>query len=221
MRNRKIRIALPERTGNADNYAEALKALGAETVFAGTDAGAQAFDGLLLPGGADLDPARYGQENTASEGIDGLRDAQEFGLLDRFVREGKPVFGICRGHQIINVYFGGTLIQDLPSAVRHSRMGGREDKVHGCEALPGSFLVPFYGERFSVNSSHHQAVDVPGRGLRIAARADDGTVEALEHETLPVWSVQWHPERMCFAHRRTDTVDGSRILRFFLNRCGH
>ena len=70
-----------------------------------------------------------------------------------------------------------------------------------------------------MNSSHHQGVDRPGNGLRVVLRAQDGVIEAMEHETLPVWCVQFHPERMCFKHQRDDTVDGSLLFRFFLDQC--
>ena len=91
--------------------------------------------------------------------------------------------------------------------------------MHSCEAVPGTFISGLFGPSFQINSSHHQGVDRPGNGLRVAARAGDGVVEAMEHETLPVWSVQFHPERMCFQHARPDTADGSLLFRFFLEKC--
>lgn len=214
------RILIPEIETAVTNYENALKGSGAEPiVITSAEFDVDDFDGLLLPGGADIDPARYGQENIASEGVNERRDELQFQVLDAFVRAKKPVFGICRGHQVINVYFGGTLIQNLDSSERHSRMGGCEDKAHSGTAEEGSFLADIYGHTFSVNSSHHQAVERAGEGLQIAMLSDDGVVEALKHVELPIWSVQWHPERICFAHRREDTVDGSLVLRFFVDRC--
>ncbi len=216
-------IAIPIPPGTRyQNYFDAVHGLGAEGV-AVTDAGvdAAAFDGLLLPGGVDVDPARYGQENTACEEIDAALDVVQFSALDAFVRMKKPVFGVCRGHQIINVYFGGTLIQDLPQSPRHKwDEVTDEDRVHGSEAVPGSWLEPIYGLSFPVNSAHHQAADRVGEGLIVDQYSDDGIVEAMHHAALPVYSVQWHPERMCFAHARADTVDGSGVLRFFIDLCG-
>ena len=85
--------------------------------------------------------------------------------------------------------------------------------------VPGSSLYRSYGSSCPVNSSHHQGVERLAKGFRITARSEDGVVEAIEHESLPVWGVQWHPERMCFAHARGDTADGSVVLRFFLEQC--
>jgi putative glutamine amidotransferase len=131
----------------------------------------------------------------------------------------KPIFGICRGHQLINVALGGSLIQHLPTAKDHEHIRLGLDRVHPCTADPDSWIAGIYGTRFAVNSSHHQGVDRPGKGLRTVLCAPDGVIEAMQHETLPVWSVQFHPERMCYAHRREDTVDGSLLFRFFLEKC--
>ena len=143
----------------------------------------------------------------------------QMSALDAFVKAEKPVFGICRGHQLINVFLGGTLIQDLPQAQTHSRCGASVDKVHVVRSESGSLLHALYGERFSVNSAHHQAIERLGEGLVITQWAPDGVIEAVEHTTLPVFSVQWHPERMCLERARNDTVDGSLVIRYFLKLC--
>ena len=93
------------------------------------------------------------------------------------------------------------------------------DNIHTAHIAPGSFLYPVYGPDCTVNSSHHQGIENLGNGLRVVMTSEDGVAEAVEHETLPVWGVQFHPERMCFAHRRNDTVDGSAVFRFFLDQC--
>ncbi len=175
------------------------------------------FDGLLLPGGCDLDPSGYGEPLLGSVGLCPELDKLQFALLDAFVKAGKPVMGICRGHQLINVYFGGTLIQDLPEKAAHAPLGG-EPNHHEVLAEEGSLLSRLYGPCFLTNSTHHQAVKQAGVGLRRTAMSPDGVVEALEHESLPVFSVQFHPERMCFACAREDTADGSRLLEAFLKR---
>ena len=95
------------------------------------------FDGLLIPGGEDIDPARYGQENTGCRTIDPVMDELQFHALDIFVKAGKPVLGICNGMQMINIYFGGDLIQDIPSKQRHQRNAGK-DSWHG--AAPDSWF---------------------------------------------------------------------------------
>ena len=168
------------------NYSRAVVAAGGKVKFGGDPAGC---DGLLLPGGGDLEPWRYGQENTASRGLEPRRDREELELLDWFMARKRPVLGICRGMQVINVYFGGTLAQDIPG---HSQFGG-QDRFHRVRSIPSPLSV-YCGE--VVNSAHHQAVDCLGSGLEAVQWAPDGVVEALCHRRLSVWGVQWHPERM-------------------------
>ena len=214
---RPVRIAIPTVKGIAEKYVEALQLLGAEPVLL-HEATADGFDGLLVPGSAaDVDPARYGQEPVGNKNTNPALDAHQFAVVDAFVKAKKPIFGICRGHQLLNVYFGGTLVQDMPRAAHH--IFGEVYLAHGAHAEVGSFLAPLYGERFSINTSHHQCVDKSGAGLRVALTADDGTVEAQQHESLPVWSVQWHPELMCGRFSRSDTVDGAVVLRWFIEQC--
>ena len=228
-----MKIAIPtNRPEDVENYVNAMTGLGAEPIIIGgaecPEGHLRAADeqamaqcaGLLLPGGVDVEPALYGQEKGPLTKTEPALDRLQTEALRCFLEMGRPVFGICRGHQLLNVYFGGTLIQHLETAKDHVQKGPGNDNVHGCAAEADSFLGRLYGERFSINSSHHQAVDRPGKGLRIVARSEgDGVVEALAHESLPVWSVQFHPERMCFGHRREDTVDGSEVLKFFLGEC--
>lgn len=198
------------------NYTAALEAAGAAWRCSTDLAEAAGCTGLLLPGGMDIDPVRYGQENDGSEGIDPVRDQAELELIARFAQSGKPILGICRGIQVINVAFGGTLIQDLPNAVEHQHSETTGDQVHQVTAPAGSFLHELYGERFSVNSSHHQAIDRLAPGFAVAARCTDGTVEAIAWPEKAIYATQFHPERMTGAHLRRDTVDGGEIFRFFL-----
>lgn len=216
-----LNIAIPVFRMTTENYENALRNLGAAPRLITKDCDPAGFDGLLIPGGDDVNPNRFGQENCGSEGIDDLLDAMQLAVLDRFVKSKKPVFGICRGHQLINIYFGGDLIQDLgaKNACHRRQKDSKEDRVHLVHAVKNSFLQQLYGDDFVTNSSHHQSVDRVGGGLVTAAVSEDGVNEALYHEQLPVWSVQFHPERMCFAHRREDTVDGSAVLAFFLRQC--
>ena len=214
------RIVIPiPKQGFKPNYENALRELGADPVTTLYPVDPAGFDGLLLPGGGDLDPARYGQEPTASQPPDPELDDLQFAVARVFLESGKPIFGICRGMQLLNVLLGGTLIQNLPSAERH-RMHDGKDSVHGSKAEGGSFLAGIYGESFPINSAHHQAVDRLGEGLRPIQWSDDGVVEAVCHETIPVAAVQWHPERLCFALQRPDAVDGSLVLQWFLSQCG-
>ena len=193
-----LRIAIPTNRPQAvTNYLHALTMTGARGE-AGRDFSADQYDGLLLPGGCDVNPARYGKEPIPQEITDDDQDALQFDVLARFLEARKPVLGICRGHQLLNVAFGGTLIQHLPGAEKHM-------------SLPSGDCP--------VNSSHHQGIELPGKGLHAVLHSEDGVIEAIEHDSLPVWGVQWHPERMCFLHQRDDTEDGSLIFRFFLEQC--
>lgn len=216
---KKPRIVIPVTEQNVQNYARALEAAGMEPVMVKERPG-ELYDGLLLPGGGDINPLRYGQENQGSMLIMDDLDELQFSVLDDYVKNKKPVLGICRGHQVINVYFGGTMIQHLSTADRHSKKGDEPDRIHFCEAGEDSWLARIYGQQFVHNSSHHQAVDRLGEGLVLDSRClEDGTVEALHHTELPVYGVQWHPERMCLEWEREDTVNGLPVLEFFCGLC--
>jgi putative glutamine amidotransferase len=113
------------------------------------------------------------------------------------------------------------MIQHLPTAFRHSRCEEDFDKVHFCIANEKSWLAKLYGTRFPHNSAHHQAADRLGEGLVADSYClEDGTLEAMHHKTLPVYGVQWHPERMCLENKRTDTVNGFAVFQFFRSLCG-
>ena len=201
-----------------NNYAVALRELGAEPVSKYAPEADTDYDGMILCGGCDVDPARYGEEINGTGEIDPVRDAAEFAILDAFVKAGKPVFGICRGHQLMNVYFGGSLHQHLPDADLHT-MTSAGDNVHEIAALQDSILGKLYGEKFFVNSSHHQGAKRLGDGLAATAFWQGEYIEAFEHTKYPMFGVQWHPERMCFKHKREDTVSGDLVLKYFLDLC--
>ncbi len=214
-----LKIAIPTTRPQAvANYLDAVIRSGA-CAEAGTVFDPDEYHGLLLPGGCDVNPARYGKSPIPEEKTDDSLDAVQFDALARFLEAGKPVLGICRGHQLLNVAFGGTLIQHLPGAEKHQSLAAGGDNVHMVQIEENTFLYRIYGTSCRTNSSHHQGIDSPGKGLIVAARSEDGVVEAVEHESLPVWGVQFHPERMCFSHKREDTADGSGIFRFFLEQC--
>ena len=202
-----------------DNYIQAVEQAGGVACGGYLPEVSTDYDGLLLCGGSDIDPQYYNEPIAGSVGINQARDEVEFALLKAFVDAGKPVLGICRGHQIINVFFGGSLDQDIATASAHTSRGNG-DLVHIGMAAEDSILAKLYGREFATNSAHHQAVKRLGEGLRITmVSKEDGIVEAVEHETLPVLAVQWHPERMCFANRRSDTVDGAALFGRFLELC--
>ena len=202
--------------GNADNYIAAVEAAGGMGSAKYLPRPDLSYDGLLLAGGGDMDPALFGQADHGSREIDRARDQAELALLDAFLGAGKPVLAVCRGHQVVNVWLGGDLIQDLDPALAPFHGGGEEDRVHPVRAVEGSLLHRLYGPVLSVNSSHHQALGRLGRGLAVTARSEGGVAEAAEHDSLPLISVQFHPERMTGARARPDTADGGAVFRAFL-----
>ncbi len=151
------------------------------------------LDGIVLTGGADVEPERYGHANNASE-TEPHRDEIEFALLDAAIHNGVPLLGICRGLQVLNVHAGGTLDQHVPEHARYDLTPS--DRSHAVSIEPGSALHTIYGDEVVVNSLHHQTIDDVGPGLRVTARAADGTIEGLELEGGLVIAVQWHPEMM-------------------------
>ena len=217
----KIAIPIPPED-KYPNYFAALEALGAEGVKVPADVNVSDYGGLILPGGDDVDPARYHQAMNGAQNPDPALDELQLSVIERFFQAKKPILGICRGHQLLNVYFGGTLIQDLPSGGIHDwDKGLSADKVHLTSANPDSWIADIYGQSFPTNSAHHQAADRLGDGLTVDQRSADGVIEGMHHACGYVFSVQWHPERMCFKHQRDDTVDGSKVLAWFLKRCGN
>jgi putative glutamine amidotransferase len=218
------RIGIPwrtsqEETGNVRaklaNYENAVRTAGGDPVplsllkpedLIGSLAG---LDGFVLPGSpADVAPKEYGAMDMGlSAPADPAREATDRAILRHAFAEKKPVLAICYGCQSLNVYLGGTLIQDLRAetgtAMAHRRKDSEPeapvDPWHPAQFEPDSRLAALAGgTQAEVNSSHHQAVRLPGRGLEITAHAADGTVEAVEWQSDSNWvmGVQWHPERM-------------------------
>lgn len=162
------------------------------------------IEGLLLTGGGDVDPKYYGVSDALSKSREVLpsRDEFEFQVIERAFDRNLPILGICRGMQVMNVYLGGTLILDLPSAGYddHSRPEMNE-VVHQVEIEAASLLRSIAGSgSLGVNSSHHQAVEALGNGLMAGAVSSDGVIESAEwmlKDRMPfLLLVQWHPERM-------------------------
>ena len=173
-----------------------------------------ALDGVVLQGGADISPLAYGEQPRKPEWAgDPMRDRFEVELVQACVAAGKPVLGICRGAQLINVALGGTVHQDIPA----HRGDDYDAHTHEVRLEPGSGLARLYGELGPrrVVSIHHQAIDRLGRGLAVEARAlDDGVVEAIRTTGGSyVCGVQWHPE---FHRRRDGFLDGGKLLDEFL-----
>jgi putative glutamine amidotransferase len=169
-------------------------------------------DALVLQGGGDVHPDYYGQElHPKTNTIDRRRDEFELALLVGARGRAMPVLGICRGIQLVNVGYGGTLVQHLPdvTGLDHEQLDAWDAVAHRIEIAPDSRLARQVDTtEMEVNSVHHQALDRLGEGLRAVAWADDGVVEAIEHEADPVLAVQWHPEW-------TASVDWERQRRLF------
>ncbi|MEM7095965.1 MAG: gamma-glutamyl-gamma-aminobutyrate hydrolase family protein [Actinomycetota bacterium] len=161
------------------------------------------LDGLLMTGGTDIDPARYGAERSGHVlEIVPERDEYEFATLAAAEARELPTLGICRGLQAINVHAGGTLHQHRPE---QAFVDGPPDAlVHDVALAEGSVLAECYGPTHRVNSLHHQQAAEIGDRLRVTGRAPDGCVEAIEHEELPWVAVQWHPEML--PTRATDPI---------------
>jgi len=184
-----------------------IPAVTADSIVTRTDLNlhhyAAALDGLVLQGGNDVAPESYGEQPLAPEWAgDRVRDRYEIELVEAFVKAGKPVFGICRGLQLLNVMFGGTLLQDIatqrPASRAHRDASIYERHFHAVELLPDTHLAGLYPgvQRATINSIHHQGIKDLAPGFVVEARCpDDGMVEAVRW-TGPsyVAAVQWHPE---------------------------
>ena len=197
-----------------ENYCAALRECGVEPVRSLDLTRAATCDGLLLPGGGDADPALYGQEWAGSNPPDPRRDKDELELFALFRALNRPILGICRGHQMINIALGGTLIQDLPDERHRHDAEADTDRIHPV-TVTHPLLAEHYGDRFTVNSSHHQAIDRLGEGLSVTCVSDDGVIEGIVHESGQIVGVQFHPERMAFLNRRSDAADGAAVFRLF------
>jgi putative glutamine amidotransferase len=193
------------------DYLESVQRAGAETLV--LDPAADRIEDLLprvnavlLTGGGDIDPGRYGEQPQPSvSGVEPQRDEFELALVLRATEAGLPLFGICRGMQVLNVALGGTLYQDLPSqapsTLEHSKPTPRCAIAHEVWVTQGTRLAAMMTEKLAeadacpVNSRHHQAVRRLADGFEATATAPDGIIEAIEHRHIPFCvGVQWHPE---------------------------
>ena len=178
-------------------------------------------DGIILPGGVDVNPKLYHEENKGSRYINDELDEMEMKTINYALKHHIPMFGTCRGMQILNIYFGGTMNQDISTKDIHSaysEKGRWYDRRHDTLVTKDSFIHKVYGSRFiSVNSAHHQGLKQLGWGFKTVQISDDDLIEGIEHDSLPIIAVQWHPERMALSLRRDDTVDGLPLFDYFIN----
>ncbi len=197
------------------NYVDVLKYLGAEPVVTLHPESVYSFDGLLLPGGGDICPSYFDQPVIDTRKPDPDLDRAQLHILYQFLHTHKPILGICKGMQLINVFFGGDINQHVDSEALHQWNGN--DQWHGSKVSHHSLLDKLYGSEFQINSAHHQTIGTLGQDLEIIQYSDDHLPEALSHEFLPILGVQWHPERMSLAHQKSGTVSGTAVFRWFLN----
>lgn len=204
--------------------------------FRAVETYAEYADALLIPGGPDIHMARYGQYFTDSSEIasfSNTRDDLDFALCEAFLKAKKPVFGIGRGAQVINVALGGTLIRNIKPHLTadcgvtdffgntYSVLDGtpgvftHKNGVHKITLEQNSRLAKVLGTETMVNSFHHQAAYKLGEGLRAAAYSEDGVIEAFEHEFMPVIGIQWHPEHESDGFQRDVSV-----FRMFVSMIG-
>lgn len=210
-----MKIAIVGKKADTKNYVRYVTDALAEPVVTLNMGEVTRCDGLLLPGGGDITPAFFGENNQGSGNIDTALDILQFQALELAVRASMPVLGICKGLQVINVGFGGTLIQDLPEAscARHRYEDG--DKYHAALIEKGSWLHSLYGESVTVNSAHHQAIKRLGGGLHAVQWCpEDDCIESIAHETLPIIGVQWHPERIS---ETLSGISGRKVLAYFVS----
>lgn len=194
-------------------YRDAFQRSGADLIMAmNPDQGvwlAEHCDALLVPGGNDMDSSYFHEPlHPLATIYERPIDELDYALIAAFLEADKPILGICRGLQVLNVYFGGTLQQHFDKEL-HAQSDGAQP-MHDLKIHAHTFMSELYPAATVINSYHHQRIAKLAWGLRAAATHSDGTIEAFQHETLPVWAVQWHPERM---------GEEDRVITAFIKSC--
>mgnify|MGYP002932243612 FL=1 len=177
------------------------------------------LDGLIVTGGIDVNPMIYNENPEPLQGNSSLdRDYYEMRVLKYANEKQIPIFGICRGIQMLNVYFKGSLYQDLSyckrNVIKHAQQEKRENPSHKIHIEKDSFLYPSLSDEAYVNSFHHQAIKDLAPNFKVVAKAPDGIIEAIEHESLPIYAVQFHPEAL--SHKYGEMQD---IFNVFVKKC--
>ena len=214
----KPKILISRAPESSGYYEKAVEKAGGEPLSFHCPDPEMDFDALILAGGGDMDPVEFQEPNRGSYDIDIPRDKAELALVNRCVYENKPILGICRGHQVVNIALGGNIYQDMSEEMVaiHGQNEDESAKYHPVRLASYTMLGDLYGQEAIVNSTHHQAVRNLGQGLYRTAWDENGVAEALQHGSLPIWTVQFHPERMTGEHGE---ADGQKIFDFFLEQC--
>lgn len=204
-----VTVAILGRSQDTVNYENTLRRLKLSCFTTLNPEEAASASHLLLPGGGDITPAFFGQPDRGSRGIDTELDILQMQALESFLRQGKPILGICKGLQLINVALGGTVIQHIATAKAHQYNGADQHHyVYHSGLTRTDFFYQLYGLSAPVNSAHHQAIDRLGKNLMPVCRAGDNLIEGIQHSALPVIAVQWHPERL-------PDGSGDRLIQYF------
>ncbi len=196
---------------DTENYEKALEQLSASYITTLSPNQISSCDGLILPGGGDITPSLFGQKNLGSTNIDTELDLLQLQALEKALSHNKPVLGICKGMQLINVFCGGTITQHMPNSEMHRYQNG--DVYHETNIIEVKFLYHLYGSSLMVNSAHHQCLDKIGKELFLSQITTPiPSAEAIFHKSYPLYGVQWHPERL--------VETGGALLRFFIDSLG-
>ncbi|MEQ8197315.1 MAG: gamma-glutamyl-gamma-aminobutyrate hydrolase family protein [Clostridiaceae bacterium] len=178
---------------------------------------AAGLDGIVVTGGGDLNPLYYGEEPRPLQGtISAARDEFDLAVIEKSMKLNKGILGICRGIQVLNVFLGGSLHQDIsygyPGAVKHFQSGDNDRATHTVEFTDEGNLVKIFGKKIFVNSFHHQSISRLGKDLIATAYSRDGVIEAVEMKgNNKVFGVQWHPEKM------RNNPDMDKMFRYFID----
>ena len=214
----KPRILISRSPESSGLYEAAVEKAGGEALSFHCPDPEMDFDGLILAGGGDVDPSEFQEPNQGSTDIDRPRDKVELYLVNRCIYENKPILGICRGHQVVNIALGGNIYQDMNERLveMHAQSADGKSKIHPIKVGVMTMLDTLYGGEMVVNSSHHQAIHKFGQDLYRTAWDENGVVEAMQHGSLPIWTVQFHPEQVT---EEDGAADGQKIFDFFLEQC--
>ena len=214
------KIAICGYEDKTKNYKAVLEYLGCEVKVSLELEDLKNCEALLLPGGGDINPKYYNEEINGANEPDNNLDEKQFEALSYFEKNNKAIMGICRGLQLTNIYFGGSLVQDLATKDTHKALNEEKniDNEHQVETVGESFLKDLYGSDFMINSWHHQGIKDLAADFRLILRAADGIVEAIEHTSKKIIAFQFHPERMSLEFKKDNLVDGIKIFEYFINR---